>query len=210
MSWLWHRYGWAELGACDLGVEETVQGLKDVMARDPEASGASLPTTGTHWPLGSNVRFVTIRTTNQEHLPFPSVEAACRFGDLAGLRAHRLDLLRRSLTIAETLSDVRGQAKLAPPKTTAARRQVALPKFLSEELARHLAQWLPGVDGFVFTAPKGGPLRRTNFRRRAWLSAVRSSVGEPLRVHDLRHTHAAMLIAQGEHPKVNQLRLGHS
>jgi integrase len=35
-------------------------------------------------------------------------------------------------------------------------------------------------------------------------------VGEPLRFHDLRNTHAAMLIAQGEHPKVIQLRLGHS
>lgn len=42
------------------------------------------------------------------------------------------------------------------------------------------------------------------------MPAVRASVGEPLRVHDLRHTHAAMLIAQGEHPKVIQNRLGHS
>jgi integrase len=31
-----------------------------------------------------------------------------------------------------------------------------------------------------------------------------------MRFHDLRHTHAAMLIAQGEHPKVIQNRLGHS
>ena len=53
-------------------------------------------------------------------------------------------------------------------------------------------------------------MRRTNFRRRTWLPAVRASIGEPLRFHDLRHTHAAMLIAQGEHPKVIQLRLGHS
>ena len=105
---------------------------------------------------------------------------------------------------------MRGQVRLAPPKTSAARRQVALPNFLSEELARHLSQWPPGPDGFVFAAPEGGPLRRTNFRRRSWLPAVRASVDEPLRSHDLRHTHAAMLIAQGEHPKVIQLRLGHS
>jgi integrase len=39
---------------------------------------------------------------------------------------------------------------------------------------------------------------------------VRASVGEPVRFHDLRHTHAAILIAQGEHPKVIQHRLGHS
>jgi integrase len=134
----------------------------------------------------------------------------CRFGELAGLRVRRLDLLRRSLTVAEALSDVQGQVSLAPPKTAAARRQVALPKFLSDELARHLAKWPPGFEGFVFSAPEGGPLRRTNFRRRTWLPAVRASVGQPLRFHDLRHSHAAMLIAQGEHPKVIQLRLGHS
>ena len=39
---------------------------------------------------------------------------------------------------------------------------------------------------------------------------MRASVGEPCRFHDLRHTHAALLIAQGEHPKVIQGRLGHA
>ena len=82
----------------------------------------------------------------------------CRFGELTGLRVRRLDLLRRSLTITETLTDVHGQVSLAPPKTSAARRQVALPKFLSEELARHSPQWPPAADGFLFTAPTGGPL----------------------------------------------------
>jgi integrase len=35
-------------------------------------------------------------------------------------------------------------------------------------------------------------------------------VSELLRFHDLRHSHAAMLIAQGVHPKVLQDRLGHA
>jgi integrase len=136
--------------------------------------------------------------------------AGCRFGELAGLKTHRLDLLRRTLTVAESLSEVRGTVQLAPPKTSAARRQLALPRFLAQELAGHLAQWPPGGDAFVFTAPQGGPILRRNFRRRTWLQAVKASVGEPMRFHDLRHTHAAMLIAQGEHPKVIQNRLGHS
>jgi integrase len=62
----------------------------------------------------------------------------------------------------------------------------------------------------VFTAQRGGPLLNRNFRDRIWLPAVRASVGEPMRFHDLRHTHAAILISQGEHPKVIQHRLGHS
>ena len=36
----------------------------------------------------------------------------CRFGELAGLRLHRLDLLRRNLTVAETLTDVQGQVEV--------------------------------------------------------------------------------------------------
>jgi integrase len=35
-------------------------------------------------------------------------------------------------------------------------------------------------------------------------------VGAPCRFHDLRHSHAALLIADGSHPKVIQARLGHS
>ena len=35
------------------------------------------------------------------------------------------------------------------------------------------------------------------------------SVGVPMRIHDLRHTHAALSIAAGVHPRVLQERLGH-
>lgn len=66
------------------------------------------------------------------------------------------------------------------------------------------------VDGYVFTTSGGALLRRTNFRRRAFLPAVRASVSELMRFYDLRHSHVAALIAQGEYPKVIQTRLGYS
>ena len=69
-----------------------------------------------------------------------------------------------------------------------------VPSFVVEELAQHLAAHADGT-GLMFNAPSGGPIRRTNFRRRIWLPAVRVSVGEPCTFHDLRHTHAALLIA---------------
>jgi integrase len=37
-----------------------------------------------------------------------------------------------------------------------------------------------------------------------------ATVPEDLRIHDLRHTCAALLIAQGDHPKAIQAHLGHS
>ena len=133
-----------------------------------------------------------------------------RFGELAALQIGPLDLLRRRLVVVHTLSDVRGELSLKAPKTAASRRRIALPRFLCAVLSEHLAEVPAGDDRFVFQAPLGGPLRRSNFRRRVWLPAVRHSVGEPMRFHDLRHTHVALLIAQGEHPKTIQSRLGHA
>jgi integrase len=185
----------------------------DIIARTP-CRGINLPTA-----QHTEMRFLTpdevedlASAIDDRYRAFVITAAytGCRFGELAGLRVDRIDLLRRSLTVVESLSDVNGRVRLTPPKTTSARRQIALPRYAVQALEDHLARWPLGQDGLVFTSPTGGPLRRTNFRRRVWVPAVRASVGEPLRFHDLRHTHAALLIAQGEHPKVIQTRLGHS
>lgn len=60
-----------------------------------------------------------------------------------------------------------------------------------------------------WTTEQGVFLRRGSFGR-IWRRAVADSGGTPCRIHDLRHTHAAWLIAAGEHPKAIQTRLGHS
>ena len=132
-----------------------------------------------------------------------------RSGELFGLKVNRLDMLRRQLRVVHTLTEVKGLVRLGPPKSKASRRTVTMPAFLVEELAQNLAQYRD-PDNWIFSSPQGGPVRRTNFRRRFWLPAVQASVGEPLRFHDLRHSHAAILIAAGVHPKVLQDRLGHA
>ena len=109
----------------------------------------------------------------------------------------------------QSLAEVRGDFFFKSPKSAAGRRTVSLPAFIVQELTRHLADH-EDASGLVFSAPTGGPIRRNNYRRRIWLPAVRASVGEPCTFHDLRHTHAALLIAQEEHPKVIQERLGHA
>ena len=62
----------------------------------------------------------------------------------------------------------------------------------------------------MFATSDGKPIRWTNLRRRQFRTAVQGSVGQPCVSHDLRHTHAALCIAQNIHPKVLQARLGHS
>ena len=130
-----------------------------------------------------------------------------RFGELAGLRHGDVEPLARSITVRRGLVEVSGHLHVEEPKTSASRRTVAIPAWLGEELAFHLA----GHDTqYVFTAPRGGPLRRSGFRFRVWVPATVRADLEGLRFHDLRHTHAAWLVGAGEHPKVIQARLGHA
>jgi integrase len=135
--------------------------------------------------------------------------SGARFGELAGLGRQHYEPLKRTIRIERNLTEVRGQLAYGETKTRAARRTVSIPAWLVDILAQHLATY-PGDDDLIFTAPAGGPLRRTSFRTRYWIPAVHTSVGEPCRFHDMRHTHVALLIEQGAHPQLIASRLGHT
>jgi integrase len=130
--------------------------------------------------------------------------------EMAALRTTSVNLLRRSVQVSESLYDVGGRIAFGPPKTKRSRRTLALPRFVCDEIAAHLADFGTGIDDLVFASPGGTALRPRNWRRRFWKPAVAFSVGEPLRFHDLRHSHAALLIREGQHAKVIQERLGHA
>jgi integrase len=132
-----------------------------------------------------------------------------RAGELAALRVRRLDLLRGTVRVVEAASEVGGRLNSGPTKTHT-EQTVRLPRFLRDELAGYLASRPHDPDAFVFTAPKGGQLRHNNFYQRQFCPALaRAGLPEQLRFHDLRHTCASLLIAQGAHPKAIQAHLGH-
>ena len=132
-----------------------------------------------------------------------------RWGELAGLQVAGIDMLRRRLTVRTALIEATGSRPvLGSPKTKASERTISLPNVVIDYLGVHLAAH-PPADGLVWTTDDGAFLRRGSFGR-IWRAAVAASVGPPCRIHDLRHTHAAWLIAAGEHPKTIQTRLGHS
>ncbi len=135
--------------------------------------------------------------------------SGARFGELAGLARQTYEPLKRTIRIERTLTDVRGQLAFGETKTRAARRTVSIPTWLVDVLAEHIATY-PGDDDLIFTAPASGPLRRSTLRTRYWKPAVQSSVDQPCRFHDMRHTHVALLIEQGAHPQVIASRLGHT
>ena len=63
---------------------------------------------------------------------------------------------------------------------------------------------------WVFCDKNGGPLRKSNLTRRDFKPLLKAAGLPPIRFHDLRHTAATLLLAQGVHPKIVQERLGHS
>jgi integrase len=134
-----------------------------------------------------------------------------RWGEGAALRRSRCHLIRSRLEVGESLAEVGGSLFFGPTKTYQ-RRAVVIPGFLREMLAVHLARNVArDPDSLVFTNAEGGPLRNSNFRSRVWRPALAAAgLPEDLRIHDLRHTCAALLIAQGAHPKAIQAQLGHS
>lgn len=133
-----------------------------------------------------------------------------RWGEAVGLRVGRLDILARRLTVVETMQELADTAEIVfvSPKSRKSRRSVGFPTRVAEALIELVA----GLDrdALVFRAMKGGPVRYRQFRRRIWVPTLeRAGLGR-LRLHDLRHTHAAWLIAAGVPALAISRRLGHA
>jgi len=133
-----------------------------------------------------------------------------REGEATALRRRKVNLLQREIIIDESATDVHGRKVFGETKNRQT-RIAALPAFLAEMLEAHLEHISAEPDALLFTTSKGGPIDWSNFRTRVWRPAVAAAGLDPkLRIHDLRHTAASILIAQGCHAKVVQEHLGHS
>ena len=137
-----------------------------------------------------------------------------RWGEVAGLRVGRLDLLRNEIKVVEQVVRVRGgRSTLGPPKSNAGRRTMTMPVWLSLMLAEHLqTRGLTAVDGhrFVFEWRSGGHLTYPAWRR-LWIEAVkRAGLPKGFGFHDLRRANATGLVADGVDVRTAQARLGHA
>ena len=96
---------------------------------------------------------------------------------------------------------------MGAPKTKAGRRSVTVTDELWDVLDELKADQAGGE--LLFTAPRGGMILHRTFWSRVWLPAVRHLEPRP-RIHDLRHSHASLLLARGIPIHVVSRRLGHS
>jgi integrase len=147
-----------------------------------------------------------------------SVTTGLRRGELLALRWTDVDLVSAKLHVQQAMVESRDRTiTFKSPKTPRSRRVVTLPQHTNKALKRHkkdqnqirLALGESYHDnGLVFATPTGDPLSPDSFSQS--FRTVTKRCGLPIRLQDLRHTHATQLLRQGIHPKVVSERLGHS
>jgi integrase len=131
-----------------------------------------------------------------------------RRGELLGLRWSDVDFTNGRVWVRRSVG-FNGVVKA--PKTAKSVRAVSLPAPLAAALE---AWWKSaphrGDTDYVFASSSGTPLDARNMIRTVFEPARRSAGIDRLRFHDLRHSYASILIAEGEHPKVISDQLGHA
>ena len=170
-----------------------------------------------------SARFLSALQTDRYSALFSlALSTGMRPEEYLGLRWTDVDLAKASVTVQRALvwRTKGGGWYFTEPKTSRSRRTIPLPTSMvialtehkrrqSEERLRLGSEWQD--NGLVFTTVLGTPLNISNLTAKHFKPALKSA-GLPkcIRLYDLRHTCATLLLGAGENPKVVSERLGHA
>ncbi|GAA4617175.1 tyrosine-type recombinase/integrase [Actinoallomurus liliacearum] len=139
-----------------------------------------------------------------------------RRGEACGLRWPDLDLASGTATIRWQIVQIGGTTIQGRPKSDAGDRQVALDRQTIHALVAHKARQnterlTAGQDwtdtGFAFTTPSGEALHPAEATEQFHWLCMEADL-PPIRLHDLRHGAATLLLAAGHDMKTVQETLG--
>ncbi len=148
-----------------------------------------------------------------------AVGLGLRRGEVLGLQWRDIDYKKKSLTIRRTLLPKRKDGELfSECKTDKSRRTIAVPDYIlaalhqtwKTQLENKLFYGPDYVDyDLVYCNPDGRPVTPHAYDHR-FSKALKDHGFEHIRIHDLRHTNASLMLTQGVPMKVASERLGHT
>lgn len=127
----------------------------------------------------------------------------CRVGELLALTSQDIDFENGMVNISKTYYRRNQTDYITPPKTESSNRKITIPKFLAEEM-KDFADRQYGLipEDRIF------PITDRAIQKKMKQKTEQAKL-KPIRVHDLRHSHIALLIEKGMQPLVIAQRVGH-
>ena len=162
-------------------------------------------------------RFLTAARSDDWYAFFLlQLTSGMRPGETLALRWSDIDVASGIIRVERALSGRPGKQKFEEPKTSQSRRQIPVPKSTIDallELRSRIEEPSAETDAFglVFRTAKGAPLDLPNLNKRHFKAILKAaSLPQSIRIYDLRHSCATLLLAGGENPKIVAERLGHA
>jgi integrase len=160
----------------------------------------------------------TAKSSQYYPVIFTAIYTGMRRGEVLGLRWEDVDLENKIVYVRQALQAVKGKGLIFKDPKTGKGRSVAMTDRLVQMLRSHKAEQnkrklLLGESyedyGLVFCQGNGKPFQPSELTR-AYNKLIKKAGVTPVRFHDLRHTHATLMLKQQIHPKIVSERLGHS
>ncbi len=162
----------------------------------------------------------TARSNKWFSLFLIAIETGMRPSEYLGLKWNDIDNQQKYLSVQRSVFEKKGGGyKFTEPKTSSSRRVITLSNSAIKELKNHRRKQLEerlklkeiynDLD-LVFATTLGTPMIRRNLTKRHFKPLIKKAEVKDIRLYDLRHTTATLLLLAGENPKVVSERLGHS
>lgn len=126
-----------------------------------------------------------------------------REGELLALSPADIDLDNKIISINRTYQRIEGKDVFTSPKTRKSKRKIPIPDFLCQELSGYIqSRYMLDADERLFPVTK-------SYLSHEMIRGCKNTGVKKIRIHDIRHSHASLLINQGCDALILADRLGH-
>ncbi len=168
------------------------------------AIGAKHPDSMNFWTKEEFDKFISVVDDESARLHYTVLfYTGLRVGELIAVRLKNINFDRGHIEVVASAQYENSQYIFTKPKTKKSERIVTIPQFLNQMIQDHVKRYyFIDLEEQVFMTNKNRLSR--GIAKYSEIASVKR-----IRVHDLRHSHASLLIEQGIQPNIVQDRLGH-